>query len=159
MTNELKSVVGYEGLYSVDCHGNITSDKTGHRMTPCKSRWGYMNVCLRKNGKGKTEKVHRIVAKAFLPNPLNKREVNHIDGDKTNNELWNLEWATPSENMKHAVEEGLIHRRKMRIVETGEVYESAVECAKQIGGSFANIYHCLNGERKTHRGYHYEYVD
>lgn len=159
MTNEVKSVVGYEGLYSVDIYGNITNDKTGHRLTPCQNWCGYMNVCLRKNGRGKSEKVHRIVARAFLSNPLNKREVNHIDGNKANNEVSNLEWVTPSENRKHALENGMIQQRKVRIIETGEVYKSAVYCARQIGGNFADIYHCLNGERKTHRGYHYEYVE
>lgn len=159
MTNEVKSVVGYEGLYSVDRHGNITNDKTGHRMTPCKNSWGYMNVYLRKNGKGKSEKVHRIVANAFLPNPLNKREVNHIDGNKANNELGNLEWATTKENINHAVTTGLIPHKRIRIIETGNVYSSAADCARQIGGSYADIYHCLYGQRKTHKGYHYEYVD
>jgi hypothetical protein len=71
---------------------------------------GYLTVSFRKNGKfDGCVKVHRLVAEAFLDNPENKGTVNHIDGDKTNNHVSNLEWATMSENVKHAIKMGLFN--------------------------------------------------
>jgi len=68
---------------------------------------GYYYVCLSKNGKVRKFKVNRLVAQAFIPNPDNKPFVNHIDGDKLNNNVNNLEWCTQSENMLHAYKYGL----------------------------------------------------
>ena len=158
-SKEFVPIYGFEGLYSVNRHGDIYSEKYGKLFAKCKNSHGYVCVILRKNGIRYSKKVHRLVAETFLPNPENKREVNHIDGNKSNNELSNLEWVTSSENTRHAVNVGLISRKRMRIIETGEEFPSAVDCAKSINGSYANIYHCLNGERKTHKGYHYEYIE
>ena len=66
---------------------------------------------LSKQGKVKTITVHRLVAQAFIPNPDSKPEVNHIDGDKKNNNMSNLEWCTSSENVQHAVDTGLINNK------------------------------------------------
>ena len=68
---------------------------------------GYYRCCLSKNGNNKTVKVHRIVAETFIPNPNNLAQVNHIDGNKQNNNVDNLEWCSQSENMKHAYKNGL----------------------------------------------------
>jgi len=69
---------------------------------------GYAQIKLRKDGILERRYLHRIVAEAFIPNPLGKEQVNHIDGDKLNNNASNLEWVTPSENMKHAIKAGLL---------------------------------------------------
>lgn len=74
----------------------------------CPDKNGYLIFCLREKDKCKMVKIHRLVAQAFIPNPENKKEVNHKDGDKQNNNDWNLEWATPLENITHAVRKGLI---------------------------------------------------
>lgn len=71
------------------------------------NRYGYKTVCLYIDKIRKTYKVHRLIALAFLPNPLNLREVNHINGDKNNNSVENLEWCNRTHNMRHAVEHGL----------------------------------------------------
>lgn len=62
---------------------------------------GYLRVYLSKNGKRKHHKVHRLVAQAFIPNPENKPQINHIDGNKQNNSITNLEWVTDAENKEH----------------------------------------------------------
>lgn len=72
-----------------------------------KDRQGYRTVRLCSNGRLTYPKVHRLVASAFIPNPDGKLEVNHIDGDKSNNNVDNLEWCTKSENMRHAYKLGL----------------------------------------------------
>lgn len=119
-----KEIKGYEGMYEVSDQGNVRSMD---RML--KNRWGmflkkgqplkpfltgkfrnYMAVQL----SGKQFKVHRLVAEAFIPNPENKPEVNHKDGDTFNNEVSNLEWVTTQENITHAWENGLVDIEKYR---------------------------------------------
>lgn len=72
-----------------------------------KDKYGYLQISLSVNGIKITTRVHRIVANTFIPNPNNLREVNHIDGNKSNNKIENLEWVTSSENQKHAIKLGL----------------------------------------------------
>lgn len=97
----------YEIMVSED--GTIRSLKTGKIFKQVVNEFGYINVSVPTGEKGKTfkRKVHRLVAQTFIPNPENKREVNHIDGDKTNNHVSNLEWVTSRENKAHAWENGL----------------------------------------------------
>lgn len=100
-----ESVNGYEGLYEVSNLGRVRSLKrtTTHGVVLKQMmRYGYMHVCLSKEGKPSTKRVHRLVAEAFIANPMGKPVVNHIDGDKANNAVSNLEWATNSENELHS---------------------------------------------------------
>lgn len=117
-----KDVVGYEGFYKVSNLGRVKSldryvghPQKGEKGRLCKSvvlkqkedKDGYKKVNLKKKQKGNTQSVHRLVAQAFIENPLNKPQVNHINGVKSYNVLKNLEWATSSENRQHAYNAGL----------------------------------------------------
>ena len=111
---EWRDVIGYEGLYQVSNYGRVKSfHNNGVRtLNPSFADYpGYYVVNLTKNGKQQTQYVHILVAQAFIPNPENKSYVNHIDGDKLNNCLENLEWTTPTENSRHAWRNGLIKSR------------------------------------------------
>lgn len=107
-----KDIAGYEGKYQVSNFGNIKS-LNYHRenkekiMTPKKSKSGYLIIGLRRAGIKKFYLISRLVAKSFLENNDNKQTVNHINGIKTDNNIENLEWATISENTKHAFRTGL----------------------------------------------------
>lgn len=102
--------------------------------------------------------VHRLVAETFIEKPSNKDYVNHKDGDKLNNCVDNLEWCTRSENMQHAFSTGLRKTERIRIVETGDVFDSATDCARSIGGTLSGIHDCKTGRQKQHRGYSFEFL-
>lgn len=102
-------ITGYEGEYQISTYGRIKSFKNGREiiMRPLPTRNGYLNILLCKDGRHKNFSVHVLVARAFIPNPDNKQEVNHIDGEKFNCHVSNLEWSNRSENNKHAFRIGL----------------------------------------------------
>lgn len=118
---EWGDIVGYEGMYSVSSDGQIWSYPRyvsrrsgrpnlmrGQLLKISKNDFGYCSVSLTDSlHVPKSYLVHRLVAQAFLPNPDNKPEVNHIDGNKSNNNVQNLEWATRMENQHHAIANGL----------------------------------------------------
>lgn len=136
--------------------GNVVSCKRGapYPLKVSYNSCGYRMV----NASRPPQYVHRLVAETWIPNPNHYEEVNHINGDKYDNRVENLEWVTHSENMHHAVRTSLIKTTPVRIVETGEVFESVSECARRIGGDPSAISHCLAGRHSTHLGYHFEYV-
>ena len=117
-TTKWLDVYGYEGIYIVSSCGLVKSidrkvphprSKKGFHLRKGKlisfntSANGYLRAVLCKHGEEKGHSIHRIVATAFIENPKNKKEVNHIDGDKSNNRVSNLEWVTSLENKKHSV--------------------------------------------------------
>ena len=134
-----------------------------------RKREGYLKVELWKDGKSYTRDVQRLVALAFIPNPENKPEVNHKNGDKQNNNVSNLEWNTRQENVQHAIRTGLFtptppepKKKPIRIIETGEVFDSVSDCARSIGDSVTNILHAVDDSVLDHhscKGLHFEYVE
>lgn len=108
MKHEMKEIPGYQGRYWVSEHGRVWSAYSMKFLTPVEHRDGYLKVRLCLRGVETECLIHRLVAVAFVPNPDGKPEVNHLDADKKNNTADNLEWATRSENMKHAAAAGVL---------------------------------------------------
>ena len=137
--------------------GNVVSYKRGawRPVNVYHSNSGYRMVSAYTR---EPQYVHRLVAETWIDNPNDYPQVNHINGDKDDNRVENLEWVTRSENIRHSYRTGLKKTTPVRIVETGEVYESVSECARRIGCTPENVSNCLAGRQSTCRGYHLEYV-
>ena len=102
----MKEINGYKNLYWIDENG-IIINRHGRKLKTHLNTHGYPVVGLSKNNSKKIFSIHRLIAEAFIPNPENKPHINHKDGIKTNHNINNLEWCTPSENMLHAFKIGL----------------------------------------------------
>lgn len=104
-----KDIEGYSGAYRVSNKGSLSSFKNGKFiiMKPNNERGSYSRVCLYNLGESRTFSIHRLVASAFVLNPENKTQVNHLNGLKQDNRAENLEWCTRSENQRHAIATGL----------------------------------------------------
>lgn len=175
MIEEWKVIEDYPN-YDVSNMGRVRNNKTmkvlSLRETGKKLKNGrYYSVSL---GQGtansfKDFKIHRLVAQAFIPNPFNKREVNHKDGDKRNNAVSNLEWCSRSENMKHAIRilgairhSGTENGRAKKVirVEDGQIFGCLTDAAHACGlKSQTSISACLSGRCKTAGGYHWQYYE
>ncbi|MFZ1389475.1 MAG: NUMOD4 domain-containing protein [Thiolinea sp.] len=153
-----KDVVGYEGHYKVSSHGNVRSLKRGkNKLLKAKlNHNNYYIVRLYKDSDWKQLRVHRLVAFAFIPNPLNKPQVNHIDGNKRNNFYKNIEWSTNSENQIHAYANGLnVMTEKRKCIATERIIKYTKENnqnrKKVIDISTKIIYNSIK-EASTHTG-------
>lgn len=130
--------------YSVSISGLIYSTYSHKILVPRASKsTGYFYVNLYKDGVRQTINVHRIVAKVFIPNPKNKLNVNHIDFDKSNNAVWNLEWATQKENVAHTHKAGRTAIRKGEASPTSKITE---EIAKKIKYEHKNLSNKATGK-------------
>lgn len=94
-------IEGYPN-YAISSDGIVLNKHRNKTVKASRNHWGYMVVGLTVNKKRFNHQIHRLIANAFIPNPEGKTQVNHIDGNKSNNRLENLEWVTPSENKIHA---------------------------------------------------------
>ena len=103
----MKDIKGFEGLYKITNDGKVWGCKHKKFKTPQVNINGYYILNLCKEGKTYGKRINRLVAQSFIPNPENKPQVNHKDGNKFNNWDWNLEWTTPNENVQHANDTGL----------------------------------------------------
>lgn len=148
-----RPVQDYEHLYEVSNIGRLRRIN-GKIQKIQKTVFGYGRVTLYNKGPYKKIHIHRVVAKAFIENPNNKPEVNHIDGNKLNNVVTNLEWVTKSENRKHAFKIGLQKGKAGRLnpmakkvinTNTGQIWECASECAKENNINYSTLRNRLNG--------------
>jgi len=107
MKEKWRPVVGYEDLYAISNLGRLHSNRAERVMKPAPDNDGYYKTMLCRDRHRLSVSIHRLVAQAFIPNPENKKQVNHIDGNKQNNCVENLEWCTQKENIHHAFKIGL----------------------------------------------------
>lgn len=187
--NEIwKPIAGYENYYDISNLGNVQSkgkkytDSLGRNMNKAPKKIsvrigtiGYLCVDLNCNGISTQKHIHRLVAEAFIPNPENKPTVNHKDGNKLNNDISNLEWATYSENNKHAIDIGLRQspwtgvfgadnpqsKPVVQLNKKGEIintFVSAREAQEKTGISYKHISDCCLGKRHTTGGFRWEFL-
>lgn len=158
-------VIGYP-RYLVSQLGNVYDQHSDRILGKTPDRKGYIRVKLvTPYGERKTVSLHRIVAGSFYdvtPEEFEDWEVNHRDGIKSHCEVWNLEFTDRSGNMLHAFSNGLatpvFSARPVRIVETGEIFESTGQVDRYLGVSNGSVSKTLRGLQPTCKGYTFEYV-
>lgn len=166
-----KDIPGYNHRYQVSDKGRFASVKDGKRTIRkiCKFSTGYSCVWI----DGRVQLLHRLIAKTFIPNPENKPQVNHRNGNKTDNNVNNLEWCTRSENCLHrdrTLGTERVNKKKVICLETGTVFESAADAARWLTGESGRpnsvvwraykIGGCCRGDKyiKTCGGYKWSFV-
>lgn len=162
---------GYEGNYEISNFGKVRSlEREGSKggiMAYGINNQGYPIVTLSKRGKRKTFRVHRLVAENFMTNdePKTKNQVNHINEDKLDNRVENLEWVTPKYNANYGNRNrklANIHSKAVMGInlKTGErVIFSSTHATEQFGFNFQNVAQVARGERNSHKGFRWEYVE
>lgn len=184
---KIKEISGLESFdgYEIDRNGNVYSyhirgmnrkfnsidwSKKPIVLSPSTKSSGYKHLALHDGNKAKYFMVHRLLAMAFIPNPRNLEQVNHIDGDKTNNSLDNLEWVSRSDNVKHAFKIGLqCHKRNGAVKPVKQFdldgnfikeHESITDAVNAVGlkpSSKSAITRVCKGKQNTCAGYKWEY--
>jgi hypothetical protein len=176
MKEQWLPISGYENSYEISSIGRVKSVakyygrcykqfKPESILNTKDNGRGYIQVELSKKGKPKIFYIHRLVALAFIPNPQNLSEVNHIDGDKTNNAIHNLEWASRLTNEKHAWQTGLKKKgSNAKGVLQFDMQDKLIKewpaasiAADQLSLTYYNIARCCRGEIKQHSGYKWKF--
>ena len=153
----------FDNKYAVSNKGKILNVKSGRQLKTNVNKNGYEYVQLSTNGKRRTYRIHRLVAQCFISNDDLKPYINHIDGNKLNNDVTNLEWCTAKENDNHARNNNLKVQNKPIIatnIKTGckIVFSSLSECARFLNTNKGSIHRTLKGKRKAHKGYTFTYL-
>ena len=176
-----KDVVGFEGKYKISSEGRVKSLNYKHTgeeriMNPHPNDWGYLQVSLWKDNKMHTKKVHRLVAEAFIPNPLCLATVNHKNEIKTDNNVDNLEWMSDYDNRMYGTRlarigmknKGKFINRKdqskavQQFTKDGKFvaeFPSLKEVERQFGFYFGNLSNCCHGKVKQSYGYVWKFKE
>lgn len=161
------------GLYQVSNFGRVkslskkagTSPREEKILKHSFTRTGYLRVCLRKDNKNHAKNIHNLVANAFIENKENKPQINHVDGDKTNNHVNNLEWVTRSENINHAYKNGLIQHKTREVIQYDmemkyiKTWNSIKAASKELNILQSNITLCCQEKIKYAKGYIWRYKE
>ena len=172
MTEKWKNISGWSEKYQISSAGRIRSinyKRTGQAriLNGFTKVNGYQTISFREGGAGSKQRrfmVHRLVAESFIPNPDNKKYVNHKDGNRENNDVSNLEWCTRSENERHKIytlghtSGSCIPPKQVICVETGEIFPSVTAAARSIGVCQESVSSALRGKSKTSGGFHWKYL-
>lgn len=160
----MADIPGYEGFYDITEDGVITNLITGNILDGTVNSYGYRVVSLVINGVRKHRKVHRLLAQTFLPNPNNYTDVNHIDGNKLNNSLDNLEWCSRSMNNNHARNILRLDYAIKPVIQStlsGKViaiWSNATIASTFVNGNATLIQACCSGTATSAYGYLWEYA-
>lgn len=162
-----KPIKGYEEIYDISNLGNVRSKNYGKYkilkpgIYKGKTNRGYSSVSLSKNDYSKTFRIHKLVAEHFLEKVTNKPCINHIDGNKTNNSVNNLEYCSYKENTKHAMENNLMGYKEIKQYDKNmnfiKKYNSLREASRTTNIKESNISFCAYGKRKSAGGYIWKY--
>lgn len=152
----MKDIKGFEGYYQVDADGNVYSVKKSMMLKQYVVKDGVYKVSLSKDGVKKNKAVHRLVAEAFISNPQNKSQVDHRDGDKSNNSVTNLRWCTNIENQMFREEQGNSGKesKSKEVIWGDKVFPSIGEAARYIADTRGSKVDTVKKELKAAR-----YVD
>lgn len=159
--NEIWKVIQDVPDYEVSNCGRVRRVDNKKVIVGAINNKGYHRFDLMLNQKRIARHGHRLVAEAFISNPDSKPFVNHKDGNKANNYIDNLEWCTQKENMIHAyhiLDNKQPNCVKVICIETGEIFESLQEAARQKATHSSHIHNCITGVRKSAGGYHWKIV-
>ena len=158
----MRDIPGYEGLYAVTSCGKVWSHRRKRFLKPITLGAGYSAIRLCVNREIKLFYIHRLVALAYIPNPDNLPEVNHIDEVKSHNWVSNLEWTTHKDNINHGTcieRRAQTHSIPVYCVELDRVFEGAAAAARELGLNRANITTCCKGKAQTCGKYHWRYAE
>lgn len=169
MSDEKWSIVDGHPDYRISTSGRFQSKKRGdwRDLKTSPDGGGYLQAFMNDNGQRYVRKVHKLMQDAFFEYDPERPEINHINGNKRDNRIENLEQCSRLENMRHACDTKLFVRpddsgrpkKRVKILETGAIYDSESDCARAINGDVSNVSACLAGRRNHHLGYHFALCD
>lgn len=158
-----KDIKGFEGLYQITDDGRVWSHRTQKYLaTRINSTTGYVQVDLFKDGKKTTFNLHKLIGEAFIPNPDGLPQLNHLDEDKTNNNVSNLCWTSSKENANYGTRNERMKLKLSKLVycpELNKTFNGTHEAASVLGLHQASVWRCCNNKQKTTGGLHFAYKE